>query len=186
MAVEDVITLDDALDHLQMTDAGDDAAELGLHISAASQAVEWFVGPVIIREFVDYEQQGRNALVLDKRPVVSLVSLVGVDGAVEDVSGFRVVPTAGLVRPVGGGRLPCGPFDVTYTAGRAATVADVPDALALACRIIVANLWETQRAPTLGPQPGFDEFTPAVTGPGFAVPYRAQHLMAPYRTVAVA
>ena len=190
MAAEDVITLDDALDHLNMTDpsAGEET-ELAVHITAASQAVEHRVGPVIIRSFVDYEQGGRYSLVLDRRPVVSLTAITPCHGgAALDVAGYRVVPSAGLVRPTAGGRLQRGPFDVTYTAGRAETVADVPDALNLACRIIVGHLWELQRGSTLGPQPGAfgEDFTPGSAGAGFAVPYRAETLMAPFRTVAVA
>lgn len=189
MAATDMITVDDLLDHLNRADAGTDAAEMAVHVSAASQTVEFFTGPVITREFVDHDLRGRCSLVLDRRPVVALVSVVdAVSGASHAISEFRVSPGAGVLHPAGGGRLPSGgPFTVTYTAGRAATVVDVPEALNLACRIVAAHLWETQRAPTMGPQlGGFSDDAATVSRAGFAVPWKARDLMAPYRTVAVA
>jgi hypothetical protein len=190
VAAEDVITLDDALDHLNYeSPTSAEQAEIGVHVTAASQAVDYFVGPVIVREFTDYEVCGRYSLVLDRRPVVDLVSITPCDGgSALDVDGYRVVPNAGLVRPLAGGRLRGGPFDVVYTAGHAADVGVVPEALALACRIIVAHLWQTQRGATLGPQPGAfgEDLATGSGGSGYAIPYRARDLMAPFRTVAVA
>lgn len=191
MAAEDVITLDDVLDHLNMTDpsAGDEA-ELAVHVTAASQAVEHFTGPVIVREFTDYEVGGRYSLVLDRRPVVELVSITPCRGGPAlDVAGFRIaVPNAGVIRPVGGGRVSGGPFDVIHRAGWAATVAVVPEAINLACRIIAGHLWELQRGATFGPQPGAfgEDFAANTGGSGYAVPYRAQTLMVPYRSVVLA
>ena len=185
----DAVLIDDVLDYLNMdAPTPDEQAELVPYMAAAVAQVELYCGPIIIREVVDYEQSGRYSLVLDKRPVVSLVSIVEMDGTELDVTGYRVVPSAGLLRPVGGGRMPCGPFAVTYRAGWAETVADVPDALALACQVIVAHLYGDQRRPTLGPQPDYgDEFAPpAAMSSGFAIPYKARDLMGPYRTVAVA
>ncbi|MBP2370227.1 hypothetical protein [Pseudonocardia parietis] len=187
MAAADVITLDVAAAHLNMTSTGADAAELAVHISAASAMVEHHVGPVIIREFTDYERYGRR-IVLDRGPVVSLVSVTpSYGGDVLDVAEFRVTPDTGVVRYATGGRLAGGPYDIAYTAGRAVTVDTVPPALTLACCVIVAHLWETQRAVTFGGQAGFgtDDFVASSSGSGFAVPYRARDLMAPYRSVVV-
>lgn len=186
MSAVDIITIDDVHDHLNMTDAteGDDL-ELAVHITAASELVEQMVGPVVIRQFTDLERTGPR-LALDQRPVVELLAVAPTfgAGAALDVAGLVVNRETGTVRQVSGSYLLGGPWDVTYTAGRAETVAEVPDALGLACRVIVAHLWETQRAATLGPQS--DDFTPLVQGSGFAIPYRARDLMAPYRTVVVA
>lgn len=183
----DAVLIDDVLDYLNMdTPTPADQAELAQYISAAVQTVEMYCGPIIAREVTDHDLCGARSVVLDHRPVVELVSIVEEDGTSLDVDGFRVVRDAGLVRPVAGQRFPCGFFDVTYRAGWAATVADVPDALALACQVIVAHLYGDQRAPTLGPQVGLDaEFTTTAwtsrgTGTGYAIPYKARDLMAPF------
>lgn len=189
MAQNDAVVIDDVLEYLNMSDpSAGNRAELGQYISAAVTQVEQYCGPIIIREVTDYEVFGRNALVLDRRPVTALVSITPCRGGDPlDVSGYRVVRSAGLVRPVHGGRLRRGPFDVTYRAGWAETVADVPDALALACQVIVAHLYGDQRRPTLGPQPDYgDPYPQTTTSSGFAIPYQARDLMAPFRTTAVA
>lgn len=181
----DAVLIDDVLDYLNMdTPTAEDQAELTQYISAAVQTVEMYCGPIIAREVTDFDQCGTRSVILERPPVVELVSLVGVDGTSHDVAGFRVVREAGLLRPVGGGRLPGGLFDVTYRAGWADTVADVPEALALACQVIVAHLFGDQRKPTLGPQPQFVEDNPqGVSSSGFAIPYKARDLMAPFRMV---
>lgn len=185
MAPSDAVVVDDVLDYLNMdTPTPEDQAELTQYISAAVQAVEMHCGPIIAREVTDYDQAGVRSVVLEHRPVVELVSVTGADGVEHDVAGFRVVREAGLLRPVVGHRLPAGCFDVTYRAGWADTVADVPDALALACQVIVAHLYGDQRRPTLGPQPEFFEDNPqVVSSSGYAIPYKARDLMAPFRMV---
>lgn len=178
------------MQHLNMTSAAD-SAELAVHVSAASELVELLTGPVIIREFSDVELGGRGAaVVVRRRPVVALVSVTPSfgGGAPVAVSELRVHPSWGEVSRTSGVALTGGPFDVTYRAGRAATVADVPAGLALACRVIAAHMWETQRAVTLGGGPGLgpEDFAAAPAGAGYAVPYRARDLLMPYMQVLVA
>lgn len=183
MAASDIITIDDAHDHLNMTTGVDDL-ELAVHVTAASAQVEQVVGPVIVREFVDVERYGPR-LALDRRPVVALVSVepTFTSGSALDVAGLVVNAASGTVRHAGGAFLRGGPWDVTYTAGRAVSVAEVPEPIALACAVIVKHLWETQRAATMGPQA--DAFG-APVGAGFAMPNRARDLLAPFRSVVVA
>lgn len=185
MAPSDAVVVDDVLDYLNMdTPTPEDQAELTQYISAAVQAVEMYCGPIIAREVIDYDQCGSRSVILNHSPVVELVSIIGADGTTHDVTGFRVTREVGLLRPVGGGSLPAGLFDVTYRAGWADTVADVPAALALACQVIVAHLYGDQRRPTLGPQPEFYEDNPqVVSSSGYAIPYKARDLMAPFRMV---
>lgn len=188
MASTDAVVIDDVLDYLNMdTPTPDDQAELAQYISAAVGVVEMYCGPILVREVTDYDQCGAHSVVLERTPVVELVSVTGADGTAHDVAGFRVVREAGLLRPVGGARLPFGLFDVVYRAGWAETVAEVPDALALACQVIVAHLYGDQRKPTLGPQPDFgDPYPSTPSASGFAIPYKARDLMAPFRMVLVA
>ena len=119
MAASDIITIDDAHDHLNMTASSEDP-ELAGYITAASSQVEQVIGPVIIREFVDRERYGPR-VALDRCPVVGLVSVLPTftTGSALDVAGLVVNPERGTVRLGSGAWLPGGPWDVTYTAGRA-------------------------------------------------------------------
>ena len=180
----DAVLIDDVLDYLNMdTPTAEEQAELTQYISAAVSVVEMYCGPIIAREVVDWDVTGLDTLVLRHRPVVELVSLVDIGGTAVDPATVRVSRDIGWLRLAGGGRFPAGPFDVTYRAGWAETIADVPPALALACQVIVAHLFGDQRRPTLGPQPEFrDDIVDASTvSSGFAIPYKARDLMAPYR-----
>lgn len=185
----DAVVLADVLDYLNMeSPTSATESELARYIPAATSAVEMYCGPIIARQVTDYDQSGSYTCVLNHRPVTELVSVVPVGGTALDLDRFTVAGPVGLLRPAAGCLLPWGRFDVTYRAGWAETVADVPDAIALACLIIVGHLWETQRGATLGPQPsafGEDLSGGSGGGRGFAVPYRAETLLAPYRTVAV-
>lgn len=183
-----MITLDAAQQHLNMTDPTD-VDELAVHVTAASDLVEQFTGPVIVREFTDYQVDVVDGA-LSRRPVVELVSIAPTftfrTGPV-DVGTLRVHPTRGTLSYASGHVPRGGPFDVTYRAGRVASVGQVPPALGLACRIIVAHLWETQRAVTLGPgMTAGDDFSAVPMSAGFAVPYRARDLLTPYRTPSIA
>lgn len=179
----DAVLIDDVLDYLNMdTPTPEDQAELAQYISAAVSVVEMYCGPIIAREIVDYDVTGLDTLVLRHRPIVELVSVVDIAGTALDVATVRASRDIGWLRLVGGGLFPAGPFDVTYRAGWAAAIADVPPALALACQVIVAHLYGDQRRPTLGPQPDYgDEFPQTPAGSGFAIPYKARDLMAPFR-----
>lgn len=181
----DAVAVDDVLDYLNMDTATmDDQAELEQYISAAVEVVEMYCGPILVRAVTDYDHCGDRSVLLEKTPAVELVSITSVDGAGHDVTGYRVVRESGLLRPAGAGRMPHGLFDVAYRAGWAETVTDVPPALALACQVIVAHLYGDQRRPTLGPQPDYgDPYPQTPPGSGFAIPYKARDLMAPFRMV---
>lgn len=136
-------------------------------------------GPIITRTITEHvvPSRGREVLILQQRPLVSITSIVdNYSGISIDVSDVDLDKPAGLVRrklllPF----LVLGTTEVTYKAGLGTTV---PPAIALAARIIVQHLWETQRGPSQFPGSGGDEL--ATTLSGFAIPNRALEVLSPY------
>ena len=126
-----------------------------------------------------------DVLVLKRMPVGSLVSVSSRYAAVTTpltLSDYELDPETGLLRTALGTPF-YGTYTVTYTSGRD----DLPAAIRLAVLVIAEHLFETQR------RPGFTTDAPAGFGGadgipdatnstpmGFAIPSRAQELLAPY------
>jgi hypothetical protein len=171
-----VIALADAKDHLGITSSEDDD-ELRRTIEAATAVVEWKVGPVVARTFVDLVPCGGYSIWLPHRPIVSLTSVVPVTtgGAADAAGELDFDPGSGRVWRMDGGPVQPGQR-WTYVAGRVEVQANVAEA----AEIIVRHLWETQRggantpARILGAEP-----TTLIPSLGFAVPNRAIELLAP-------
>lgn len=172
------LSLADAKQHLNIpatTTTQDD--ELRLYVSAVCDAVEGLIGPVGRRTVTETVYPSSGVLLLSTSPVVSLTSVTPYASVALSLGSFSTDVTAGIIRPlysVPG--LWASSYTVVYVAGRAA----IPPAVALAARIILAHLWETQRGPAGLPlaDPGEE---PATFGLGFAVPNRALELLAQYR-----
>lgn len=167
------VSLGDAKAHLNITTTTDDE-ELRGFIEAATRVVEDHVGPVVVRAYAEVHDGG-PWLVTHRAPVLSLTSLVPVltSGTSYVVADLDLDPATGVIRRRDGAGF-TGPLRVTYTAGRRV----VPASMALAAKIIVGHLWETQRGHA-GPRAGFGEDDVLPTGRGFAVPRRALELLAP-------
>lgn len=148
-----LISLADAKAHLNMSPSStvDDAELLG-HIEAATSAIEDYLGETIVRTVVvEKRTLTRQAQVLLRsHPVVSLTSVVSLDGATTwDVADLDLDVTTGLVRTITGPQV-AGDVVITYVAGRSV----IPANYARAAEIVVANLWEAQRKVAAGPAPG--------------------------------
>ena len=174
-----IVTLADAKAQLNIP-ASDTSGDIELqgYVDAAIAAVETQLGQVVDRRtVVDQLDFASNmtAFLLRSAPVISLTSIVSLDGTqtwtvtpptmhVDGASGCVTVLSG---PPVKGSVL------ATYEAG----YTTVPAHFRLAALIIVQHLWETQRG-TMGVQLGGDADN-YVAGRGFAIPRRAIELLGP-------
>lgn len=134
-------------------------------------------GPIVRRSLTErVDSTGSGALMLSHTPVASVTSIVGTGGST--VTAYDLSPGAGIVYGVGSGA-----YDVTYVAGRFDAVADVTDDISTAVLIIAKHLWETRRGQA--GRPGALGDSEPVPSYGFAVPRRAQELLAQYAQLAV-
>lgn len=172
------ITVEALRAHLNMASTIHDA-ELTLHLTAATIAVEGRVGPVVARAFTGNHAAGNGVLVVTQRPLVSVQSVTAADGTAYLTADVRTHP-AGLIFRDGPHCFWPGRYDVAYTAGRA----EVPENLSVAVLIVAAHLWETQRGAmargrTLGDMGDGGQATAMAMLRGFALPRRALELLQP-------
>lgn len=174
-----LLSLADAKAHLNITSSGQDD-ELRGWMESVTAAIEFFTGPVVVREVVeDHDVLCVRALALRQPPVLALTAVAPIlsGGSSYDAAGFSVDGGSGVVRLLAGGTM-TGPVRVTYTAGRRV----VPAAITAAAKIILQHLWRTQQGPGR-PQTGVGDFdvTEPMPGLGYAIPNRALQLLDPYR-----
>lgn len=178
MAATDVVTVAETKLQLNMDDTTSDA-ELAVFISAASEAIEDYVGAVVDRSVTEVFDGGRDRVLLSKLPVVSITSVTD-NGTVLAAAGYKVdSPSGVLTRVSGRDPYPFTPgiqsLSVVYVAGRAATTAAAPSRYKMAALIIIQHLWETQRPAAAGPfAQGSDDFDPRYT---YSIPRRALELL---------
>jgi hypothetical protein len=141
-----LVSLGDVKDTLNIdraTTTYDD--ELRVYMESATSAAEDHRDEVLAKRSFTWKTwvDGRNSIVLPKRPLVSLTSIVNTQtGNTYNVSNYDVNRSTGRITARGGGSL-VGWLEFTYVAGY--TV--VPAAYNLAVRLIIQHLWETQRGP---------------------------------------
>lgn len=165
-------TVPDLRRHLNKTTNADDA-ELQVMLDAAAEVVQALIGTsfdvVAVTERVAVHG---GTVLLSRRPVVGAVSFNGSpvdEGQINRAAG--VIYTADPY-PVAA--------SVTYSTGSGV----VPASVKLATLIIAAHLWETQRMPgqSADSRPagfgGADGIPDATPFSGFAIPNRAQELLA--------
>lgn len=174
-----LLSLADAKRHLNLTSSTDDD-EVRAWIDATTEAVEWFVGPVVPRVVVeDHASTSPSVLALRQVPVLELTSVSGIlSGSTSyEVGTLSLDALGGLVTRLDGARF-TGPLRVTYEAGRRI----VPPVVTAAARIILQHLWRTQQGPGR-PQLGTGDFdvTEPIPGLGYAIPHRAMQLLSPYQ-----
>lgn len=183
-----VLSLQDAKDMLNipLTSTTDDA-EIARKIATIEANIERMIGgPVITRSITERVEltSGYTALVLRKRPVVSVTSVVSVaSGQPISITDIEIDPNSNIVRRKLG--LPFyGPyftwlptFTVTYTAGLGTAV---PPAIAEAAALILDHLWETQRGGAVSANPFGGQETVTLPGWGYAIPNRAAEELSPY------
>jgi len=155
--------------------------ELAVMVASIESTIDKLIGgPVITRTIVETTQPeyGRYNIVLRQRPVLSITSVFDnyTQTNMPMPDGYDIDPNSGVVaRNLKLPFLLLGTCDVTYTAGLGTSV---PPAIALAARIILQHLWQTQRGPVFNPSMGGDETVRTLAG--FAVPNRALEVLSPY------
>lgn len=168
-----IVSLVDIKQQLNMTSTADDE-ELRAYLEATTGVIETYLGRAVVRRSFTEEHSVHGELMLNWTPVVSLISVSTVDGATSwDVADLHVNSSGVVTAKSSAGAL-VGDLTVTYTAGAAV----VPANWALAARIIVQHLWQTQRGTAGGPRPGgLDTPGAGFTSYGFSVPNRAKELL---------
>jgi len=183
----ELLSVADAKQHLNIATSSVDA-ELQGFIDASTAGIERHLGgPAIIRTVTEQIEQPIDlwrSLPLTYRPFVALTSITagGQSVAITDV---YVTPGRVLRRKFGLPFVPfwAQPWVITYTAGLDVSA---PPSVVLACKVIVAHLWATQRGQSGGRGPGANnEYGSTAVGTvapgfGFAIPNRALELLNPY------
>ncbi|WP_392967172.1 hypothetical protein [Streptomyces sp. LN245] len=172
-----LLSLADAKRLVKKQDSADDDL-VRFWLEASTRAVEWFVGPVVVRTVTEDHHVGLvDTLALRKTPAIELVSVdpLRVGGVSYDVDDLTLDAELGIVARRDGGPIQ-GPVRVVVRVGR-----HVPGANILAAyQLIFQHLWRTQAGPGR-PQRGADDYdvTEPIPGLGYAIPNRAVQLMNP-------
>jgi hypothetical protein len=179
-----VLPLQDAKDQLNIPQATTTSdGEIQSYIATIESALRRYTGGPLVNKVITAERaellSNQTVILVRQRPLVSVTSITSASGGTIDISaGLDLDVNAGTIRRKLG--LPFfGPFftwlpqvNVTYVAGWGVSV---PAAFNSAARIILQNLWDTQRGPAALPMGGGDMVTPP--GFGFAIPNRAAELL---------
>jgi hypothetical protein len=176
-ALPTVLSLADAKELLKKNGQDDDA-RVRFWLDATTRAVEYFVGPVIVRQVIEDHHVGVvQALALNRTPAVSLVSVAALlsGGTSYDVDDLNLDGAKGIVTRKDGGHL-VGPLRATYRAGRPVISPNIP----AAAQVILQHLWRTQTGEGR-PQRGTNDYdvTEPIPGLGYAIPNRAVQMMNP-------
>ncbi|WP_319460085.1 head-tail connector protein [Micromonospora sp. RTP1Z1] len=171
----DIVTVDEVKKHLniELTNTTQDDELLGF-IESVTDVIEHVTGPVVPRSITEVHDGGVEALVLRRRPVLSVTSVTE-DGSAVGVDGYKPSLAAGvLYRSSGrwsGGR--CA-VTVVYQAGRASTPASIKQA----AKELVAFNFRPQQG---GNSSVFDADGAAAPEVilGFLVPNRVMQMLTP-------
>lgn len=172
-----MFSMADARKHLaQTTTARDD--EVREWVATTTRCVEWFVGPVAVREVSErHTVRTVEALALRQVPVLELTAVTPVLSGTTpyDIDGLVLDGAGGLVIRSDGGWF-TGPLQVTYTAGRRIVEPNISSA----GKLILQHLWRTRQGPGR-PQPNASDYdvTEPIPGLGYAIPNRAMQLLSP-------
>lgn len=151
-----------------------------LMLNAARRKVEELIGPLTPRTVVEtVEVSGSGRALLTTWPIMRVDGVVRASTE-QALTDLEFVMLSGGVLAVGRsnrGQL----FTVTMTAGRSS----IPSEVILATYVIGSHLWETQRGRGSRPQ-SYDGAAPVDVAPrGFAIPSRAEELLAGHRVPGV-
>ena len=167
-------TLSDLKTHLDITDSTDDA-ELTAYLSAARAQIERRVG-YLAATSVSETVRARGAMfLLSHRPIQSITTVAAATSTTPTfvAADLSFDGRAGTVWLTDGGDL-SGTYVITYSSG----MATVPDAVFLAVLITARHLWNTKRGNTR--RPSEDSSFQSASGAGYALPWQAIELIAPY------
>ena len=177
-----LISLAEARAVLRLTATTQDE-DLRPYLEAVTEVVEDHLGETVVpRTFVeDYEDvkpdRWGNSLSLRRVPVLSVASIVSVDGLFTwDVADFHIDKTTGLVTSLPSTWGLFGNITITYTAGYAV----IPARVQKAAGVIVQHMWQTRRGAAGTAVPGGMADTAHSSyrsGWGYAIPNAALELL---------
>lgn len=155
--------------------------EFGTFFSAALAAIGHRCGPVGGTTVTEQVAARGGVMILNERPVQTLVSVTDSDGNAVSITGAKISRRSAIVRLVS---TICDEVDVQYTAGWDPYPADLEKAV----YIVSDHLWETQRgrSGSFTAIHGIDDDAPVggdasyLVLRGFALPRRAMELIRPY------
>jgi hypothetical protein len=174
-----VATLAEFKSWLNYTGTADDT-ELTMVLTAASDWVEYAIGgPLGSTSYTESVKVEYTAAFPRKRPLISVTSITNEEtGVVLDASTYTVDTGLSEIRAKSYSFCP-GRYTIVYSAGLSA----IPTRVKLAGLEVARHLWLIQNGSAGRGYPS-DEL--AQTPMGFAIPRRAQELLAPDRQVLVA
>lgn len=145
----ELLSLDDAKQqlNLDLTKTTNDA-ELEVYVAAVTGAIESYVGPVGRRTVTDVVYPASGVIRLSTTPVLSLTSVTPASSAALTLSSLRLDASAGVIWPGTYVGFYAASYTVVYVAGRAA----VPPEVNMAARLVMADLWSSQRGGSASPQ----------------------------------
>lgn len=173
-----ILSLTDAKAQINAVSSTNDD-EIRFWINATTYAVEYFVGPVTVRQVTEDHDVGvTDRLSLRQVPALAAPDLVPIlDGGTSYDAADLDVDDAGIVRRKDGG-LMCGPLRATYPAGRRVVAENISGA----ARVIFQHFWRTQRPGRRGGVAGSSNdysVTEPIPGLGYAIPNRAMQMLSP-------
>ncbi len=179
---EAVITAQEAWDHI-FKDTGnrspDELDALTRIVNGVSQAIEQYIlGPVRTRGFDQTYDGGTERIFVRCRPVVSVANVTEAGRPVPS-NGYYVYKAEGILRRAGTRWLDQPQaVQISYTAGLAATVQDVPADIKMAALIWCHDIWSS------GPA----NFSNVITEGGSVIrpqkiPAPVAQILGPYRTL---
>ncbi|WP_182379825.1 hypothetical protein [Nocardioides sp. WS12] len=172
------VSLADVKTYLNIT-VPDYDTELQGFVDAAEAVIGEKCGSLTSVSRTDRVTGGYDSLVLPVSPVVSLTSVIPVNGSALTLGDLYLSASAGVVTYNSGSAFSSAAYDVTFQYGRSS----LPSDLALAVKELVRHLWMTQRGPTGSPSTGGGD-TPAP--PAFLLPWRVLELIAPHLQAGIA
>lgn len=185
----------DTLDVLTETEAKAAVGVQGAHHEAALSVVnagvrrrlERLVGPIVRRTVTDEAHDAAPVIILRRRPVVrasvvvtATATATAIDADLLTLGAWAGVDdggelAAGRIQYRGGYRRTLPDVEVSYTAGRYASTAEVDPLFKEAARLMLRNLWRSE-TPGIGAVGEYD--VPAANWPGYAVPNAVRDLLA--------
>lgn len=197
MATLDVLSLPEAKAALNLNGTTQYDAELPGWITAASLTLERYVGPIVRRDVTELVDGGAGDLWTRYRPVTSFTTVT----EYVDTTGTVLTRETNVLKPDSSYFAePYGPdptlfsgrlrrrsagsdqwfesgrrnVEIVYVAGRYATTSAVDERFKLAAKLILANLWNSQR-PNLAQTGEFE--IPQSNFPRFAIPHAVREIM---------
>lgn len=194
MAVNDILTLEEARQALDVTQTFEHDDEIPQYITAVSDRLDGLIGPIVQRTYTEKHDGGEMYIFLRHYPVREITSLKedGVSLTLDSdyfvdpysVGYFESTLLSNRVERAGPPGMACAPcgrwragrrnIEVTYTAGRATDTASVPQLYKTTAALILANFWRSQQDSS----GGMGEFAvPQSFFPRWAIPQAARQLI---------